>query len=87
MLSAICKSLLVVWLNVNGSGGSVLATLKSSPHEKIQNALIDVLIRGEDRGPIFEPFGVRVVPFQSLDETDFIRQLSSDYDGIFNTSP
>ncbi|OQD82120.1 hypothetical protein PENANT_c023G10132 [Penicillium antarcticum] len=62
-------------------GGSVLATLKKSEHENIQNAQIDVLIRGEGRRALFDPFGVQVIPFQSLDETDFIRKLSSDYDG------
>jgi hypothetical protein len=70
------------WLKVNNSGGSVLATLKSSQHENIQNAQIDVLIRGEERGALFDSFGVQVIPFQSLDETDLIRKLSSDYDGI-----
>ncbi|OGE56666.1 hypothetical protein PENARI_c003G08871 [Penicillium arizonense] len=67
-------------------GGSVLATLKSSQHENIQNAQIDVLLRGEERGALFDSFGVQVIPFQSLDETDFIRKLSSDYDVIINTA-
>ncbi|KAJ5301291.1 hypothetical protein N7508_006154 [Penicillium antarcticum] len=67
-------------------GGSVLATLKKSEHENIQNAQIDVLIRGEGRRALFDPFGVQVIPFQSLDETDFIRKLSSDYNVIINTA-
>ncbi|KAJ5771400.1 uncharacterized protein N7511_003451 [Penicillium nucicola] len=67
-------------------GGSVLATLKSSQHENIQNAQIDVLIRGEERGALFDSFGVQVIPFQSLDETNLIRKLSSDYDVIINAA-
>ncbi|GAB1197795.1 hypothetical protein APSETT444_007098 [Aspergillus pseudonomiae] len=62
-------------------GGSVLTTLKTSPAVEVQNAQIDVLIRGPERIPEFENLGVGVIVFKSLDETDFIRKLASDYDG------
>ncbi|KAF7596850.1 hypothetical protein BBP40_012450 [Aspergillus hancockii] len=67
-------------------GGSVLATLKASSAEKVQNAQIDVLIRGEQRVPEFEKLNVGVIVFESLDEIDFIKKLASEYDVIINTA-
>jgi len=51
----------------------------------VNTSQIDVLIRGEDKVSLFENLGVKAITFQSLDETDFIRKVSSNYDGMLAT--
>ncbi|OGM46626.1 NAD dependent epimerase/dehydratase family protein [Aspergillus bombycis] len=67
-------------------GGSVLTTLTASTAVEVQNAQIDVLIRGPERVSEFQNLRVGVIVFKSLDETEFIRKLASNYDVIINTA-
>ncbi|OQD73586.1 hypothetical protein PENDEC_c014G05107 [Penicillium decumbens] len=67
-------------------GGTILSKLRSSQDERVKTSQIDVLIRGEDKVSLFENLGVKAITFQSLDETDFIRKVSSNYDVIINTA-
>ncbi|KAK6614274.1 hypothetical protein H4I96_00595 [Botrytis cinerea] len=63
-------------------GGSILTqTLLSIPNVLAKHS-ISVLIRGEEKVPVFEKMGVKPILFNSLEETEFLRKIASGHDII-----
>ncbi|CCD45558.1 putative nad dependent epimerase dehydratase family protein [Botrytis cinerea BcDW1] len=63
-------------------GGSILTqTLLSIPNVLAKHS-VSVLIRGEEKVPVFEKMGVKPILFNSLEETEFLRKIASGHDII-----
>jgi hypothetical protein len=77
-----CKSFNydTILLIISPSGGTVLAQILASIPNVLAEHSISVLIRGEEKVAVFEKMGVKPILFNSLDETDFLRKLASEYD-------
>ncbi|KAF8850555.1 NAD(P)-binding protein [Acephala macrosclerotiorum] len=67
-------------------GGAVLAQILESTPDVLAKHQISVLIRGKEKVAVFEKMGVKPILFNSLDETEFLRKLASEYDIIIHTA-
>lgn len=54
-------------------------TLLSIPNVLAKHS-VSVLIRGEEKVPVFEKMGVKPILFNSLEETEFLRKIASGHD-------
>ncbi|KAI1170715.1 NAD dependent epimerase/dehydratase family protein [Nemania sp. FL0916] len=67
-------------------GGAVLNALMSSEYGALKNATITCVVRGAEKAKALEKLGVKVLQFQSLDETEILAQAASENDVVIHTA-
>ncbi|KAL6716579.1 hypothetical protein ACLMJK_006146 [Lecanora helva] len=63
-------------------GGSVLSKLTSSSEKILAESHITALVRGSERAKVLQSKGISTVLFDSIDSSDQLRTIASDFDGI-----
>jgi nucleoside-diphosphate-sugar epimerase len=67
-------------------GGAVLTTLLNTTRDNLKEVQIAALVRGEDQARVLESKGVKPIVFKSLDETELLTTVASEYDAIIHTA-
>ncbi|KAG4433790.1 hypothetical protein IFR05_010729 [Cadophora sp. M221] len=67
-------------------GGSILSVLLKPSSGIVPTHVISVLVRGEEKVPIFKALGVTPILFQSLDDSELLRKIASEHDIVIHTA-